>query len=199
MQSEEFFPLVSSQNYKVTLEPISDKMCVCGHDGIKHLSQGNRTCMVADCNCNLYSQYKPKFNSPSDFVEKAMIYFKEQETMLENVRWVFDNLLFFRNYGNDELGWAWGKFVLGYDPFEQFMTPDIYKKIKKYGTHSTIERESRRLREECKKSHKDCNLKTHEKCQHECKYCPFDESLIDNKLIKQYGLYVFFRDNQIKV
>jgi len=191
-----FFPLECSQKYKITLEPITDSPCVCGHRGIQHMSQGNRVCMIADCMCDVYKLYEPKFDSPDDFEQQAMKHFKHQEKMLENVRWVFENLLFFRNYNNNELGWAWGKYVLGYDPFEVFMSPDIYKKILKYGTHSIIEREARRLREECKKSHRSCNLKTHENCNHECKYCPYDPKLVDNKIIKEYGIYSFFRENR---
>lgn len=194
--TESFFPLEVQQKYKVTLEPIKNDPCVCGHRGDQHLSQGNRTCMVSGCTCDLYKRYEPKFQSPKDFEEQAMKYFEEQKTMLENVRWVFENLLFFRNYNNNELGWAWGKFVLGFDPFEQFMTDDIYKKILKYGTHTIIEREARRLREECRKSHPDCNLKTHENCKHDCKYCPYDPKLVDNKIIKEYGIYSYFRENK---
>lgn len=153
--------------------------------------------MVAECSCNKYSKYDPKFSTPEDFEAKALEYFESQKTMLESVRWVFENLLFFRNYNNDELGWAWGKFVLGYDPFSQFMNQEIYNKIKKYGTHSTIEREARRLREECRSTHKFCSEKTHENCNHECKYCPFDPSLIDHKLMKQYGMHTFFGENRV--
>jgi len=191
-----FFPLEVSQKYKVTLEPLKAEPCVCSHTGVQHLGHGHRTCMVADCHCTAYKRYEPKFNSPEDFEKQAMKYFDEQKKMLDNVRWVFDNLLFFRNYNNNELGWAWGKYVLGYDPFQSFMDEDTYKKICKYGTHAIIEREARRLREECKKSHPSCSKKTHENCSHECKYCPYDPDLVDNKIIKEYGIYSYFRENR---
>lgn len=217
MKGVEFFPLGRNQEYKKTLEPLEDEACVCGHAGVKHLSSGNRTCMQADCTCVQYDKYNPKFSSPKDFEQKAMVYFEQQDTMLENVRWVFENLLFFRNYNNNELGWAWGKFVLGYDPFEQIMTDDIYKMILKYGTHAIIEREARRLREECRASHPTlqyvtdqanrnppviitaptCNEKTHENCSHECKYCPFDPSLVDGKLEKEFGMWTWFSQNKL--
>lgn len=197
IEEDPFFPLKTSQKFKKTLEPLEAGACVCGHGEVNHLGTGNRNCMVSDCACNKYDKYSPKFHSPKDFEQKAMVYFEQQKTMLENVRWVFENLTFFRNYSNQELGWAWGKFVLGYDPFEQFMTHDIYEKVKKYGTHAIIEREARRLREECKKSHTQCNLKSHEKCGHECKYCPYDPSLIDSKLEKEFGIYSYFAENKI--
>lgn len=216
-QTNPFFPLEHTQQYKVSLEPLKNEPCVCGHEGVQHLSQGNRTCLVAGCSCTKYNKYEPKFDSTEDFEEKAMKYFEEQKTMLENVRWVFENLIFFRNYNNNELGWAWGKYVLGFDPFDQFMTSDIYKKICKYGTHAIIEREARRLREECRLTHPTdqfvldeakknppniittptCNLKTHENCSHECKYCPYDPRLVDNKIIKEYGIYSFFKENRL--
>jgi len=192
-----FFPLKEQSKYTVSLEPIKDKMCCCGHEGDRHLSQGNRTCLTAGCDCVKYDQYSPKFTTKKDFTEQALVYFEKQKTMLENVRWVFENLKFFRNYSNDELGWAWGKFVLGFDPFNQFMTDDILKKIKQYGTHSTVEREARRLREECKKTHTDCTAKSHENCTHDCNYCPYDPSLIDHKLIKEYGMHSFFSENRL--
>ncbi len=179
---EDFYPLETVSKYKVTLEAIGDDICKCSHPGNMHFSTGERCCMVTECNCFKYRRFDKDLVTD---IDKAMIYFHEQKDWNSRVSWIFENLKWFRNYNNTDLVLAWWIFILKYNPFEEFMTPQVYKTISYYGKPESITRAARKLREDCKK-----NLHPN------CKYCEFDPDLVEAKIEKEYGIYQFFHDNK---
>ena len=184
--SNEFFPLIVEQTYHgLPLEPLTDDTCVCGHEGVAHLSRGERCCMLVNCKCMKFKRFEKAMLQSE--IDQAMVHFHEMEKTIERVRWVFENLKFFRNYDEFDLGIAWGIHILKYNPYEEFMDKDIYTRLKKWGKPASIGRAARRLREECvKKLHPN-----------ECKYCPFNPNLIEARIEKEYGLWQYFAENKL--
>lgn len=182
---DDWFPLEHKQRI-LQLEPLTNDTCICGHQGFKHASTGSRCCFVEGCDCYKFRRFEVK-QVQQEF-DKAMVYFHEQESYDDRVKWVFKNIKFFRNIPNDELYFYWWKYILKYDPFEAFMDKDILNTIKHYGNPSTIERSARKAREDCKKKLHD----TPEGCQ----YCHFDPNLIEAKIEKEFGIFSYYSENK---
>ena len=116
------------------------------------------------CTCYNFEPDLPDFPQLNEIDR----YMQQFDDINGKMKWVLENLKFFRNYNNTEVIFAWWKYINHYDAFRMVLTADLYFKL---DLPESITRTKRIWVE------KDMD-----------KYGPFVPSVTEQKVYKQYAI-----------